>query len=164
VNGGRWWHSPTGRAALATVGFAVALVVWTLSGALRGAPMPAAPASTFANADGLASARATPTRDVNDAVERDPFAPDRAAPAQRYRAPGEEPDAPAEAPIVPVVLGTAVADAARSFATVQLGGGNPVILHVGDKIAAYTVSAIARGRVTFRTSSGSPLQVSESKP
>src|SRR3970282_2232116 len=95
---------------------------------------------------------------VRAAVERDLFAPDRSAPAQRYRLPGEdEPSDPAGEPATPIVLGTALSGAGRSFATCQLGDDRPIIVRVGEKIGEYTVRTIERGRVVFTTAKGSPL-------
>ena len=100
------------------------------------------------------------------AVQGGLFEADRTAPARRYRAPGEESDEPAakEAPVLPVVLGTAVSDSAHSFATVQLADSHATIMHVGDKIGEYTVYTIDRGRVVFTNAARKKLEIPELKP
>lgn len=144
------------RVRWAGVALAVALVVLAAAtvGAVRvtpveaAAPAPAVPDSAL---------RFTPVGsgiDVAAAVARDLFTDDRSPPARRYRVPGEgEYAAPEPAPR-PVVLGTAIAADGEHFATCQAAGGVPVIVHVGSKIADYTVVNIVRGSVTFRAPDG----------
>lgn len=146
----------------ASVGLAVAaaLATWTLLRAVGIADVPdAAPPALVAEGALALRAGATPVN-VRAAVERDLFAPDRSAPAQRYRLPGEdEPVDPAGEPATPVVLGTALSGPGRSFATCQLGDDRPIIVRVGDKIGEYTVRTIERGRVVFTTANGLRLEV-----
>ncbi|MGH7655974.1 MAG: hypothetical protein ACREN6_15060 [Gemmatimonadaceae bacterium] len=161
-----WTATLAGRASLALLVVSGGLALWTLADALRIAPVPEAAASQIPNGGALAAA--TPPRDVNVAmaIETDPFAPDRSAPERPYRAPGEDGgDAAPAAPVVePVVLGTAVSDAAHSFATVQLADSHAVIMRVGGKIGEYTVKTIERGHVVFTTPSGKKLDIPELKP
>ena len=42
----------------------------------------------------------------------------------------------------------------RSFAICQLSRGQPVMLHVGERLGDFTVAEIARGRVVFTTAAG----------
>ena len=160
-----WTATTAGRAALALLVASTGFALWTLVHAVR---MPAVPESTESQiANGGALSKVPPVRDVNVAmaVETDPFAADRSAPERAYRAPGEEgDDTPKAATDEPVVLGTAVSDAARSFATVQLGDSHAVIMRVGGKIGEYTIKSIERGHVVFTTPSGKKLDIPELKP
>jgi hypothetical protein len=107
---------------------------------------------------------------VRAVVARDPFAPDRQAPLERYRLPQDaEADAElmaaeGEAPAQPRVLGTVVATQGRSFAVCQLPDAAPTVVHVGDRLGDYTVQSISRGRVTFTTAAGGRVVVDAPSP
>jgi hypothetical protein len=161
-----WAAAKPARATLAALALSTAVFVWALVHALRIEPVPELPSPQFASTAALATPPAAPATDIEGAVQADLFASDRSAPAQAYRIPGEESDeeAPKAAPVLPVVLGTAVSDPAHSFATVQLGDDRSVILHVGDKIGTYTVKSIEPGRVVFTTSAAKKLEIPELKP
>ncbi len=161
-----WASTNSGRAMIAVFAVSLFAALWTLVQAIRLEPVAASAAPAFATGSAFSAVAAPPAVDVGAAVASDPFAPDRTAPAQRYRAPGEESgDAtPHEAITEPVVLGTALSDATHSFATVQLSDSRSVILHVGDKIGPYTVKSIERRHVVFRTPSGKTLDIPELKP
>lgn len=157
---------PPFRVALAALALSVAIAAWSLVRAVRIEAVPEAPPPTFAAASDVAARAPRVTVDVRAAVEKDLFSPDRTAPAERYRVPGESEPAAAvvvEAP-KPVVLGTAVSGTGRSFATCQLGDGQPIIVRVGDRIGEYTVKTIERGRVVFTTAKGTLLEVPALKP
>jgi hypothetical protein len=143
-----------------------ALFVWALAYAIRIEPVPELSAAQVNSGAALAVPAAPAATDVEAAVQADLFSPERSAPSVRYRIPGEEGDeaAPKEAPVLPVVLGTAVADPIHSFATVQLGESHTLIMHVGDKIGEYTVQTIERGRVVFTTAAKKKLEITELKP
>lgn len=132
----------------------------------------AAPASLARWPTDAASARPRlPTSPDSIAVRitaRNPFGPARRAPAVRYRLaipddalaafPAEDaPDAPP-----PVVLGTAVGDDGAGFAMCAIEGQPVAIVRRGDRLADYTVIAIARGRVTFRDARGRRLDITTS--
>ena len=161
-----WASSNAGRAAIAALAASIVIALWTLVHAIRIAPIPEIAAPQFAANGALSVSKTTPTVDVGAAVETDPFAADRSAPANRYRAPGEENDdaVPKAPPVEPVVLGTAVSDPSHGFATVQLADSHATIMHVGDKIGEYTVKSIERGHVVFTTPSGKKLDIPELKP
>ena len=161
-----WASTNAGRGAIAALAVSALVALWTLVHAIRIEPVPESPAPQFAVGGALAAPAPAPAIDVAAAVETDPFAADRSAPENRYRAPSEESDetAPKEAPAVPVVLGTAASDAAHSFATVQLADSHPTIMRVGDKIGEYTVKSIERGHVVFTAPSGKKLDIPELKP
>ena len=161
-----WSSTNAGRVAIAVLGTSALLAVWTLVNAIRIAPVPEIAAPAFASSAALAAPWLGAAADVEAAVRGGLFESDRTAPARRYRAPGEESDdiAPKEAPVLPVVLGTAVSDSVHSFATVQLADSRTMIMHVGDKIGEYTVYTIERGRVVFTNAAKKKLEIPELKP
>ena len=154
------------RLALGALAVAAVLAGWTLVRAVRLEPVPDAPPPTFASAGDLASHAQSPHASVSDAVARDLFSPDRTAPAERYRVPGEADDTPKVVveSFVPVVLGTGVSGGGRSFATCQIGDGAPMIVRAGDTIGDYKVKSIGRGRVVFTTANGKQLEVPALSP
>jgi hypothetical protein len=158
------FRTPATRVAGVVLGASTLALAWSVATALRVDPLPTAPPPTVVR---LGSARALgPATDVQAAVENDPFSPDRSAPSAPYRMPGESgPSAqPAVEPPKPAVLGTAVANDGRSFATVQLSGQTPTLVHVGDKIGDWVVRAIQRGKVVLVSSAGTRADVSVAKP
>ena len=161
-----WANTNAARAAIGAVTISAIAFGWALVHAIRIEEVPVLPAPQFASAAALSPAERGAGADIEGAVQADLFAADRTAPSHRYRIPGEDSDeaSPAAPAVLPVVLGTAVADQAHSFATVQLGDGHAVIMHVGDKIGGYTVAAIEREKVVFLTSSKKKLDISELKP
>jgi type IV pilus biogenesis protein PilP len=93
------------------------------------------------------------------------FQPDRTALPYRYRMPGETApnDAGAPAPLFPAVLGTVLASDGDHFASVQLPGGRPSTVRVGDRIGEYTVTAIDRGKVTFKNAAGKSVEITATR-
>ena len=161
-----WVSTNAGRGAIAALAISLFAALWTLEHAVRIERLPEAVAPQFAGLGAIEAPAPAPPVNVAAAVEADPFAADRSAPPRRYVVPGEasEEAAGAQAAPEPVVLGTAIADPAHSFATVQLGDERSVILHEGDKIGEYTVKSIERGHVVFTTRSGKPLDIPALKP
>jgi hypothetical protein len=152
------------RASISVLAAAVAVLGWSAVSAVRVDPLPDTPPPRMAN---LGTGRGVrPPTDVQSAVENDVFSPDRSAPSAPYRMPGE--NAPSDKPLVepakPTVLGTAVATDGRSFATVQLAGQPPTLVHVGDKIGEWMVRAIERGKVVLVSSAGTRADVTVTKP
>jgi hypothetical protein len=166
VSDREWAQTNAGRGAVAALAASVVIALWTLVHAIRIAPVPEIAAPQFAASGALTASAAASSVDVGVAVEKDPFAPDRTAPANRYRAPGEESDddSPKTPAVEPVVLGTAASDPTHAFATIQLADSHATIMHVGDKIGQYTVKSIERGHVVFTTPSGRKLDIPELKP
>jgi hypothetical protein len=166
VSDREWARTNAGRGAIALLAASAIVALWTLVHAIRIAPVPEIPAPQFAASGALTVSAPASAVDVGAAVETDPFAPDRTAPANRYRAPGEESDeiAPKAQVVEPVVLGTAASDPAHAFATIQLADSHATIMRVGDKIGQYTVKSIERGHVIFATPSGKNLDIPELKP
>lgn len=149
------------RAALVALGLAFVYALWALAGAFRAPTMP----TIAAHAPVALALRApAPPRavDIDAAIKSDLFSPDRQAPEQAYRLPGEPPPHTAVAVDVqkPTVLGTAVAPSGFSFATAELGARGPRIVHEGDKLGDYTVKTIERGHVVFVASDGTRLDIS----
>ena len=166
MNSREWTSTNAGRGAAALLAAATVLTLWTLVHAVRIAPVPQSSEPQFAGSSALAAAPPARAVDVAAAVETDPFVADRSAPEHAYRAPGEEGDdgGPKAPAVEPVVLGTAVGDPTRSFATVQLGDSHATIMRVGGKIGEYTIKSIERGHVVFTTPSGKKLDIPELKP
>ena len=157
---------PAVRVSIAALVVALAVTTRSVVRAFRSAPIPPAPHMTIASLDQITRAPLPAPADIQAAVESDLFSPDRAAPSAPYRMPGERDrnEAPAVEPMRPQVLGTAVATDGRSFATLQLGDGSPVLVRVGDKIGEWTVKAIGRGKVTLVTVGGARADLSVPKP
>jgi hypothetical protein len=159
--------TPGSRIAVGALAIGAVLALWRLVRAIRLDAVPDAPPVEFATAEALGTRPVPAFVDVRSAVDRDLFSPDRTAPAQRYRIPGEsDPDVVVERiePAKPVVLGTALSDPEHSFATCTLDGGAPIIVHVGDKMGEYTVKSIERGHVVFTTASGKKLDIPALNP
>jgi hypothetical protein len=160
-----WMKTPAMRAATVLLVVAIATVGWTSVQALRADPLPPTPSSA-AGMEPIKRAMPPSPADVQAAVESDLFSSDRSAPSAPYRLPGEK--AANSTPVAelpkPVVLGTAVANDGRSFATLQLGDERPALVHVGDKIGEWVVKAIDRGKVTIVNSSGGRADLVVPKP
>jgi hypothetical protein len=147
------------RAALGLLVLAFGFALWALITALRvPAVVPAATSAPVRLAGGAASEKATV--DIDGAVQSDLFSPDRSAPDEPFRMPGDAP-AQAEATMAPrpSVLGTAVSADGSSFATAQLSGGTPRIIRPGDRIGDFTVISIERGHVVFTASNGTRFDI-----
>jgi hypothetical protein len=166
----RDWVAVRGpRLALAAVGVAALLAAWALGRALDVDERPARAAATRLPEPPDLAAR-PPRVGVRAIVSRDPFAPDRTAPVERYLIAGpeelvaEEP-AESEPALRPQLLGTVVSSRpGRSFAICRLGNAPPATVRVGERLGAYTVQAIERGRVTFVTAAGGRLVVDDAPP
>ena len=121
------WRSatrmPAVRMALVALAAAVVAVGWSLARALRAPSAAGTPVMSVAALEPITRGPLPPPADIQSAVESDLFARDRAAPSQPYRMPGESApdDKPVVEPMKPLVLGTAVANDGRSFATLRLG-------------------------------------------
>ncbi|HEV8445256.1 MAG TPA: hypothetical protein VGQ44_00455 [Gemmatimonadaceae bacterium] len=160
-----WMKTPAMRGAIVLLLAAIATVAWTLVHAVRAEPLPETPPSS---SGGGPIKRAVPPgpADVQAAVESDLFSSDRSAPSAPYRMPGEKTPEVKQAaePPKPTVLGTAVANDGKSFATLQLGDNRPTLVRVGDKIGEWVVKAIDRGKVTIINASGGRADLVVPKP
>ena len=147
------------RAAAAAFVVALVFAAWSLADALRTPAIPAA-ATKPATIVALAPPRAVVPVDIDAAVEADLFSPDRSAPDESFRMPGDPAAHVAQTSgPTPRVLGTAVAPDGSSFATAELAGGTPRIVRRGDRLGDYTVTSIARGHVVFTASSGTQVDI-----
>lgn len=146
---------------LALVGLALAIgfTGWSLARAVRIEPIPAGAPLRFNTAGAVMTPDSTTLPDVVSVVSLNVFAPERTAPARRYRLAGYTERPAAELP-KPYVLGTAVSTPARTFAMVKVGDSKVQIMHVGETIAGYTVKSIERGLVVFTAPTGERLAIS----
>jgi hypothetical protein len=161
-----WLRTPAMRAAIVLLLVAIATLGWTLAHALRAEALPETALSSN-GAEPIKRAVPPGPANVQAAVESDLFASDRSAPSAPYRMPGEksaEVKQAAAEPPKPVVLGTAVANDGKSFATLQLGDSGPTLVRVGDKIGEWVVKAIDRGKVTIINPSGGRADLVVPKP
>jgi hypothetical protein len=104
--------------------------------------------------------------EMDDAVDLDPFHPERRRPQIRYELPGS---APVEKPTGPVpvadpveLLGTVIVTGGRSFAMCQSNAGTQVV-HVGEKVAGYTLKSVEQGSAVFVSPEGKSMNVSVKK-
>jgi hypothetical protein len=164
------WRSstkvPVVRLSLVVLAAAIIVVGWTVVRALRAPADGDVPLMSVAALEPITRGPLPPPADIQSAVESDLFSHDRSAPAQPYRMPGESaPDnKPVVEPMKPLVLGTAVANDGRSFATLQLGDATPTLVHVGDKIGEWTVKGIERRKVVLVSTAGSRAELTVPKP
>jgi hypothetical protein len=103
--------------------------------------------------------------ELDDAVDLDPFHPERHRPQVRYELPGsapvEKPDvAPAAEPVE--LLGTVIVSGGRSFAMCQSSTGTQVV-HVGEKVGGYTLKSVEPGSAVFVSPEGKAMNVSVKK-
>lgn len=159
-------RAPLIRTAIVTLGVASALFLISLVRAIRITPVEAATTIATSELVRVTSAPPAPEIDLGAVGANGIFRPDRTAMPYRYRMPGEPgpDDAPAAEPIKPVVLGTVLATDGSHFATCQLPGGRPTLVHVGDKLGDYTVMAIDRGKVTFKNAAGKTIEITVTRP
>lgn len=159
-------RAPFIRTALAAFGLAVVLAIISLVRAIDIRPIEAAEQAASTELARITTTPPVPEIDLDAVGANGIFQPDRTAMPYRYRMPGEPApdDAGAPQPILPVVLGTVLATDGAHFASVQLPGGRPTTLRIGDKIGEYTVTAIDRGKVTFKNAAGRPVEITATRP
>ena len=154
--------APLIRTALVAFAFAFVLMVSAFVRAVRIPPVEAAPMVASGSLVRAAMPPSTPIIDIDAVGANDIFQPDRTALPSRYRMPGESgPEQPGTKvePDKPIVLGTVIATDGQHFATCQLPGGKPMIVRVGDGVGLYTVVAIERTKVVFRTPKGALIEI-----
>jgi hypothetical protein len=157
---------PAVRAALVALAAGVIVAGWSLTRALRAPSAGETAVMSVATLEPITRGPLPPPADIQSAVESDLFSRDRSAPSQPYRMPGESApdDKPVVEPMKPLVLGTAVANDGRSFASLKLGDANPTLVHVGDKIGEWTVKAIERSKVVLVSTTGTRAELTVPKP
>ncbi|MEP6835051.1 MAG: hypothetical protein ABJB74_16815 [Gemmatimonas sp.] len=144
------------RAALGFLLVAVLVAGYTLVRAVQLTETESGVVPVLPNPGDLASPPSPPLVDIEAIVSRDAFDVARSAPTNRYLLASEIPEVQAAAAPPPrvVVLGIALADGGRSFATCQVGAERPTIVRVGDKLGPYTIKAIEAKRVTVTLPGG----------
>lgn len=163
----RDWSKELGmRIALAALGVACVVTVWTSIDALRSVPLPETPVTTIAGLESISGAPSRPQTDIQATVNRDLFSAGRMAPSSPYRMPDERQatDTPTAEPEKPIVLGTAVATDGHHFAAVQLGDASPTLVHIGDRIGEWVVRAIERGKIVLVRAGGMRAEVTVPNP
>ena len=150
------------RAAIGAVVVALILAVYSFTRALQISEVPGGELPVLPNPAALVAPPPPPVVDVASVISRDAFDISRAAPTNRYLLESEIPEAETPAAPLPrmVVLGIAMADGGRSFATCQVGAERPTIVRVGDKIGPYTIKAIESKRVTIVLPTGAVETIS----
>lgn len=150
------------RAAIFAFVVAVFVVLYSFVRALQVSELPGAEPPVLPNPASLAAPPLPPLVNVHAVISQDAFDISRVAPTNRFLLPSEmpEPEAPAAALPRLVVLGIALADGGRSFATCQVGAERPMIVRVGDKIGPYTIRAIESKRVVIVLPTGAVETIS----
>jgi len=149
--------------ALAASVAGAALALW---GAVQLDPLPAAAAPApvpelSAPLDSAAAAWRAGEPAGADALDNDPFDPDRQLP-QAYAAADPAPDAAAPPPVPAAavrLLGTVVLARGRSFAVYQLPSQAPQTVRVGECIGTLTLVAVEPGRAIFRAADGARVEL-----
>ena len=151
-----WLRWTPMRAALGLLLVAMLVAGYTLVRAIQLTETEVGSVPALPNPGELASPPAPPRVDVAAVVSRDVFDISRSAPTNRYLLSSEIPEAVEDAAPPPrvVVLGIALADGGRSFATAQVGAERPIIVRVGDKLGPYTIKSIEAKRVTITLPGG----------
>jgi hypothetical protein len=154
-------QAPLIRTAIATLAVTFVLFVASLVRAIRIAPVEAAASPAVEALARNTTPPPVPDIDLDAIGGNGIFQPDRTALPYRYRMPGESApnDAAAPDPVLPVVLGTAIATDGSDFATCQLPGGRPTVVRAGDKLGEYSVVAIKRDTVAFRNAAGKLIEI-----
>jgi hypothetical protein len=157
------------RLAFAALSTALALLGWSLWGALSVDEVrPAAAASD----PGAGTAAEVPAREsysadrVFAAVDKDPFHPGRRRPAVRFRLPSDARIAtPVAAPGAPGVrvVGTAASPGGGGFAMCAWAGGPPRIVRIGERVGDWTLSKVTPGAAEFRAPTGTTVVVRVAK-
>lgn len=150
----RWTPMRLALGAL-VASFAVAAVM--LVRALEVSPVTPGAMPVLPNPASLSAPAPSSPIDIEAIVATDVFASDRVAPTNRFLLPAEITEAAAPAFVPPriQVLGIAMADGGRSFATCIVGTESPKIVRVGDRLGPYVVKAIESKRVTVALPGGS---------
>ena len=159
-------QAPFIRTAIVAAAIAAVLFLTALVRAVRVTPVEAAQTTASTELVRITSTPPAPEIDLEAVGANGIFQPDRTALPYRYRMPGEPApsDAGAPEPIRPVVLGTVLATDGSHFATVQMPGGRPAVVRVGDKVGEYTITAIERNKVVFKNAAGKLIEITATRP
>jgi hypothetical protein len=100
--------------------------------------------------------------ELEKAVGKDPFHPERRRPAVRFQLPGEEPPDSGKAGATPAafkLIGTATMSEGRGFAMCQWGADPPKLVRIGESVGDLTLKAVQPGRAVFLTTGGKRYEV-----
>jgi hypothetical protein len=153
--------APFIRTTLTVFAGGLMLATTALVRAVRIAPVDVAPAAADTSLAHSVGVPPVPGVDIDAVGNNDIFQPDRSAMPARYRMPGDRADdsGPRVEPEKPTVLGTVIASEGVSYATCQMPGGRPTIVHVGETIGGYTALSIERNKVVFKAPSGGRVEI-----
>jgi type IV pilus biogenesis protein PilP len=159
-------NAPFIRTSLLALMIAMVFAVSAFVRAVRIPPVDAIRTTADAELLRVTSTPPVPGVDIDAIGENDIFQPNRKGLPSRYRMPGESGPTIATGPdpARPIVLGTVIATDGGHFATCQLPGGRAVIVHVGDRLGEYTVEAIERDKVVFKSKGRALLEITALRP
>jgi hypothetical protein len=102
-----------------------------------------------------------PSAELDKAVGKDPFHPERRRPAIRFQLPGEGPPESGDAaePTPFKLIGTATMSEGRGFAMCQWGADPPKLVRIGESVGDLTLKAVQPGRAVFLTAGGKRYEV-----
>jgi hypothetical protein len=152
-------NSPSRPLLAAAIALAVALFVFGSALARAITTAPASPEESYAQPpadDAVVYGEEALTMDeLVDALERDPFQPDRQRPPTRYRLPGDvDPPPPPPPPAPPPVPDFRVAGTAVSpeggFAVMRVGDGPVRVLAVGEYLGGYQLDRVSSASATMK--------------
>ena len=121
-----------------------------------------ASASAIPELSGAAHRLPLAPAELDKAVAKDPFHPERRRPSVRFQLPGETPPAsadPTEASAPFKLIGTAAMSEGRGFAMCQWGADPPKLVRIGESVGGLTLKAVQPGRAVFLTARGKRYEV-----
>ncbi len=150
-------------AALAAFMMSAGLALWSLGRAVDLDRLSSvASAASIPRLSGAGHRQPLASAELDKAVGKDPFHPERRRPAIRFQLPGEGPPASGEAAAEPTpfkLIGTATMPEGRGFAMCQWGADPPKLVRIGESVGDLTLKAVEPGRAVFRTSGGKRYEV-----
>jgi hypothetical protein len=146
----------------------VGIGVWSVLEALETDPLP-----DFVQGPEMGEVERTPrptrTRvNIAAAVATDPFHPERRAPDEPYRFPGEIPQGRGSSGSSRSqqlrLIGTVASVSGGGFVFCQVGSQRPQLVHVGGQIGNYKLKTVEAGRAVFTDPSGNAIELTISQP
>jgi hypothetical protein len=158
-----WSPFSSPRAAIAVLLLSAALAAWEAYDAFVIAPMPRKERSPSRNVAVPRPTAGSSSARLANAVQAAPFRPQRKAPTQRFRLPGDSAVALKEPSLEPGadfrLIGTAIMAEGRGFAMCQLGAEPPRLVRIGDRIGEMTLRRVGQGRATFADAAGRRIEL-----
>jgi hypothetical protein len=155
--------------ALAAATVAVGGAGWSLARALR-VERPPRPAAASADSSGTVGPifAGVSAAVIAEAIDSDPFRPERRRPEVRFRLPGEQaPPTVTQAGSASAaqlrLIGTVVSPEGGGFAMCQFGAEAPKVVRVGERIGPYALVDVHQGRARFRSEAGEIVDVTVAK-